>query len=318
MKDLKRIRLPVEHPVYEVRNESLPKNSYVVCLPQAQKIIYNPVICGTELKKLSLDCSEQFLRTAWNLFPFFRRARARKISEIVVLRGSLGYQFDLAFQRQFGRYLPRCFVGARRYRVSGGEFGADIFYSNFDSLPDGGVLFTGDTIATGVSLSHTLATMRSELRERDYDVKALVVFTIAGSLKGCSKLLVWEDRFREWWPNFRIHVVAAEGFFGLAENGTDLLFRQEGEAILPEESKSRVTKFYGNYEKGFLPGNICAIFDWGDRNFKPERHLEDVIKFSRENLRLTKEKKARDVLNTFIKNAKIKLKELDSPLVLNK
>jgi hypothetical protein len=208
-------------------------------------------------------------------------------------------------------------VGARRYRISGGDFGADIFYSNFDALPDGGILFTGDTIATGASLSKTLAVTRNELRKRDYDVKAFIVFTIAGSLKGCTRLVEWEERFREWWPNFRIYVLASEAFFGLADNGTDLLFRQGG-TILPDESKARVTKVYGDYETAYLPGKICAIFDWGDRNFKPERHLEDVVKFSREHLKLTSERRAREVLNSFFREAKLRLEEFNSSLFLRK
>ncbi len=317
MKKLGRIKLPGESPVYAVHNDQLPKNSYIVCLPPAQKIIYNPLVCGMQLKKDSLDCSGQFLRLAWKMMPFFKKAGTKKIAELVVLRGSLGYQFDAAFEKQFGQYLPRCFVGTRRFRVTGGAFGADIFYSNFDSLPNGGVLFTGDTIATGVSLGQTLAATRSELRGRDYEITALVVFTIAGSFKGCSKLLEWEERFREWWPNFRIHVIASEALFGLAENGTDLIFRHK-DAIVPDETKERVTKFYGDYDTGYLPEKICAIFDWGDRNFKPERHLEDVIKFSRENLRPTNDKKAKEVLSSFISNAKVKLAELNAPLSLEK
>jgi hypothetical protein len=310
--------LPVEHPVYEVRHERLPKSSYILCMPPAQKIIYDPLVCGLELRKFSLECSKRFLRTAWNLIPSFRKARGRRISELIVLRGGLGYQFSAAFEQEFGRYLSQCFVGARRYRISGGEFGADIFYSNFDALPNRGLLFTGDTIATGISLSQTLSVTRSELRKRDYDIKALIVFTIAGSFKGCSRLVEWEERFREWWPSFRIHVFASEAFFGLAANGTDLLFRQEGGVIIPEESMERVSRIYGDYESGYLPGRICAIFDWGDRNFKPERHLEDVIKFSREHLRLTKERKARELLVSFIQGAMQKLREFGSPLALRK
>jgi hypothetical protein len=162
-----------------------------------------------------------------------------------------------------------------------------------------------------------LAVTRSELRKRDYDVKAFIVFTIAGSLKGCSRLVEWEERFREWWPNFRIYILASEAFFGLADNGTDLLFRQGG-TIIPDESKVRVTKTYGDYENGYLPGKICAIFDWGDRNFKPERHLEDVIKFSREHLKLTDERSAREKLNSLLDGAKLKLGKFDSSLFLRK
>lgn len=281
----------------------------------AQKILYNPVICGKGLRKFSLDCSKLFLRTAWTMMPSLRKLSARQLSEIVVLRGSLGYQFDVAFEQLFKRYLPRCFVGARRFRISGGEFGTEIFYTNFDSLPNDGMLFTGDTIATGASISRTLAVTRNELRERDYDIQRLFIFSIAGSFRGCTRLLEWEERFREWWPNFRIHLYAAEALFGLADNGTDLLFRREGEAILPDETIKRVNKVYGDYDAGFLPGNICAIFDWGDRNFKPERHLEDVLKFARSSLKVARDRKSKVVLRGLILKAENELKKLSQPLL---
>lgn len=314
MAALRKVRLPMGANVYRVSHPELPKNSHIVCMPPAQKILYDPVVCGKELRRLSLECSKIFLRTAWTTILSLQKLGARQLSEIVVLRGSLGYQFDAAFEQLFKRYLPRCFVGARRFRISGGEFGADIFYTNFDSLPNDGVLFTGDTIATGASLSQTLAVTRSELRERDYDVRKLLVFSIAGSFKGCTRLLEWEDRFREWWPNFRIHLFAAEALFGLADNGTDLLFRREGEAILPDETVKRMGRVYGDYDTGFLPGNICAIFDWGDRNFKPERHLEDVLKFARSSLKVAKDEKSKEVLRRIAQGAKREFKKLDRRL----
>jgi len=248
------------------------------------------------------------------MVPGVKKLGARDLSELVVLRGSLGYQFDAAFEQLFNRYLPRCFVGARRYRISGGEFGADIFYTNFEALPDAGVVFTGDTIATGVSLSHTLAELRSELRRRDLGIKKLLVFSIAASLKGCTRLLEWEERFREWWPGFKLYLFAAEGLFGLADNGTDLLFRREGKVTLPEESEERVSKVYGDYRTAFLPGNVCAIFDWGDRNFKPERHLEDVLRFAKGSLAAAKDKKSREVLKHIALGASRELARLNQRL----
>lgn len=314
MEVVHKIGLPISANIYSVNHPELPKNTHIICMPPSQNIIYNPVICGKELRKLSLECSKLFLRTAWGMMPSLRKLSMRELSEIVVLRGSLGYQFDVAFEQLFERHLPRCFVGARRFRISGGEFGANIFYTNFDALPDDGVIFTGDTIATGVSLSHTLDVVRSGLRRRDYNVRKLFVFSIAGSFKGCTRLLEWENRFREWWPNFRIYLFASEALFGLADNGTDLLFRREGEAILPDETKARVSKFYGDYETGFLPGNICAIFDWGNRIFKPERHLADVLKRAKESARIAKDKKAKDVLKRIALEARLELKKIGQRL----
>ena len=314
MATIHEVRSTDDTRLYKVQHPELPPNSYIVCMPQAQKILYDPIVSGMELKRLSLECSKQFLRTAWTTIPSLKKLPERQISEIVVLRGSLGYQLDVAFEQLFKRYLQRCFVGAKRFRISGGDFGANIFYTNFDALPENGVLLTGDTIATGISLSQTLAATRNELRERDYDIKKLLVFSIAASFKGCARLVEWEDRFREWWPDFRIHLFVAEAFFGLADNGTDLLFRRDGEAILPDEAKERVSRIYGDYNTAYLPGKICSIFDWGDRNFKPERHLEDVIKFAKESARATKEKKAREILARIKRKANSKLMEFKKSL----
>lgn len=305
---------PAGARVYPLAHPELPKNTNIVCIPAAQKILYNPLVCGRELRRLSLECSKSFLKTAWAMVPGLKKLGTREISELVVLRGSLGYQFDVAFEELFDRYLPRCFVGARRYRISGGEFGADIFYTNFEALPDAGVVFTGDTIATGISLSHTLAELRSELRRRDLGIKKLLVFSIAASLKGCKRLREWEERFREWWPGFKLYLFTAEGLFGLADNGTDLLFRREGEVVLPEESKRRVSRVYGEYGTAFLPGNICAIFDWGDRNFKPERHLEDLLRFAKRSLETAEDKKSKEVLRRLALGAKRGLAELNQRL----
>ncbi len=318
MAELSKVSSTTRTRLYKVHDQNLPVNSYIVCMAPAQKILYDPIVCGTDLKRLTLECSKQFLRTAWENLPPLKGLSAMQLSEIVVLRGSLGYQLDVAFEQLFGKYLPRCFVGAKRFRISGGDFGANISYVNFDALPNDGVLFTGDTIATGASLGQTLAATRSELRERDYNINDFIVFSIAASLKGCTRLVEWEDRFREWWPDFRIHLFAAEALFGLADNGTDLLFRRDGEAILPDETKARTSQVYGDYETAYLPGAICSIFDWGDRNFKPERHLADVLKFVKESERVSSERKAREVLARIKRDARLKLREFNKRFPVKK
>lgn len=312
---IKKVRTLVNSNVYKINHPTLPKNTHIVCMSPAQKILYDPIVYGMKLRRHALECSKTFIKIALEMVPGFKKLGSREISEIVVLRGSLGYQFDTVFEQLFDRYLPQCFVGARRFRISGGEFGADIFYTNFDALPDNGVLFTGDTIATGVSLGQTLSVTRSELRERGYDVRKLLVLSIAASFDGCKKLREWEERFREWWPNFNIHLFVAEALFGLADNGTDLLFRHENAAIVPEETKKRVEQLYGDYETGFLPGNMCSIFDWGDRNFKPERHLDDIIMFTKKSMKVAKDARAKKVLEELEENAKLALKKLEQPLI---
>lgn len=308
---LKKIRAPVKADVYKVNHPELPRNSYILRMGSARKILYDPLLWGDELRKQTNKCNQIFLKTAWNLVSSLKRARASNVCELVVLRGGLGYELDKAFEQVFGRYLPRCFVGARRYRVSSEEFKAEISYRNFDPLPDKSVLLMGDTIATGSSLSQTLAEVRDEFRRRNYNPRKLIVFSIAAAFRGCTRLLEWEKRFREWWPGFRVYLFAAEALFGL-EEGTHLRFRKPGEAIVPEDTKRQVSRVYGDYEEGYLPGNICAIFDWGDRNFKPDRHLEDVLKFARSSRKAAKDKRAKEVLKNLAEGARSELKRFKS------
>lgn len=314
MEVLKRIKVPIGARVYKVGHPKLPKNSYIICMPQARRILYDPVVCGGKLRRLAIECNKVFLAAARHLVPNFRKLRANEIAEVVVLRGGLGYALNLAFDELFGGYLPQCFIGARRFRISGEEFEAKISYCNFDPLPDKGTLLMGDTIATGASLSQTLGEVQDELLKRSYGIKKLFVFSIAAAFRGCTKLLEWEEKFREHWPNFRVYLFAAEELFGLDE-GTHLRFRKEGEAIVPEETKAHVSRVYGDYETAFLPGNICAIFDWGDRIFRLRQHLEDVMKFARSSLKAAGDRKSREVLKKMERGAWLELKMLDRRLL---
>jgi hypothetical protein len=311
---LEKIRVPIEGNVYKVDHPKLPRNSYIICMPQAKKILYNPVVCGGKLGKLAVDCNKVFLRASRHLVPGFKELRAKEVTEIVILRGGLGYSIDVALNELFGGYLPRCFIGARRFRISGEEFGAEISYCNFDPLPDNGVLLMGDTIATGASLSQVLGELEEELLRRDYGIKKLLVFSIAAAFNGCTKLAEWEEKFREHWPKFRVHLFTAEALFGLDE-GTHLRFRKEGEAIVPEETRAYVSRVYGDYETSYLPGNICAIFDWGDRIFRLKQHLEDVLKFARSSIKMAKDRKSREVLMGMEREAKLELKRLNRRLI---
>lgn len=313
MEALRRIKVPIRARVYETRHSKLPGNSYIICMPQARQILYDPVVCGGKLRRLAIECNKVFLTAAWHLVPGFRKLRANEVAEVVVLRGGLGYALDVAFDEVFGGYLPRCFIGARRFRISEEEFGAEISYCNFDPLPDNGTLLMGDTIATGASLSQTLGEVRDELVRRDYGIKKLLVFSIAAAFRGCTKLLELEKKFRKRWPNFRVHLFVAEALFGLDE-GTHLRFRKEGDTIVPEETKAHVSKVYGGYETAFLPGNICAIFDWGDRIFRLRQHLEDVMRFARGSLKAAEDRKSKEVLKKMERNAQLELKRLDRRL----
>lgn len=313
MSVIEELDIPLEGEVFSVDHEDLPENSYILRMESAQKIHSNPLLWGEELRAYTRDCSNKFFRTAQELVPELDGIKNNEISEVVILRGGLAYQLDSAFSNVFDSYLPRCFVGARRHRVTKDEFEAELSYSNFEPLPDNGVVVIGDTIATGASVSRTIAEVRDELRKREKEIKSLIVFSAGAAFRGCSRLSDWIERFREWWPDFDLHVFVAEAFFGL-DSGTHLRYRKPGEAIVPETSKEFVNEAFGDYEDAYLPGNICAIFDWGDRNFKPDRHLKDVLQYSKVARKEAEDKESLDFLRKLEKGAKEELKKFKSPI----
>lgn len=307
MNPLEEIEVPIEAEVFDITHPELPENSYILRMDPTQKIHSNPLLWGNDLKELTKESNRIFLGAARELVPGFESLTTDEICEVVILRGGLAYQLDEVFEEVFDSYLPRCFVGARRHRVSGDEFEAEINYSNFEPLSDDGVVILGDTIATGSSLSRTLSEIRDELRRRECNIRKLVVFSAAAAFRGCSQLLEWEERFREWWPEFEIHLFAAEALFGL-DSGTHLRYRKPEEAIVPEATKEFVGEAFGDYDSAYLPDNICAIFDWGDRNFKPDRHLKDVLQYSREAQKQAEDEESLQFLEELEEGAK---KELD-------
>lgn len=313
MDALNRIDLLTDTETYEVDHPDLPDNSYILRMDSAQKIHADPLLWGPELRRLTRDCNRTFLRAVEEVVPDFEKYTTDDISEVVILRGGLGYQLDRAFEDVFGSYLPRCFIAARRHRLSEEEFEAEISYTNFEPLPEDGVVIIGDTIATGSSLSRTLSEVRDELRKREQEIQKLVVLSAAAAFRGCSKLLEWERRFQEWWPDFEVYLFVAEALFGL-DSGTHLRYRKPGEAIVPESSKEFVNEAFGDYENAYIPGNICAIFDWGDRNFKPDRHLRDVLKYAQEAQKHAEDEESLKFLKELEEGARTELDRYNSPI----
>lgn len=310
---LEKVGASIEPETYHVDHPELPDESYILRIPSAQRVHSNPLLWGPELREEILNCNKHFLRAARELVPGFDELSPKDISEVVVLRGGLGYRLDDAFREVFDSYLPRCFVGARRHRISGDEFEAEISYSNFEPLPKDGVVIIGDTIATGSSLTRTLAEVRSELRKREYGIKKLVVFSAAAAFRGCSELLDWEERFQEWWPDFEIYLFTAEALFGL-DAGTHLRYRKPGEAIVPEASKKFVDEAFGDYEEAYIPGNICAVFDWGDRIFKPDRHLRDVLQYADEAQEQAEDEESLEFLRDLEEGARKELEKFEEEI----
>ncbi|KXB03582.1 hypothetical protein AKJ48_03735, partial [candidate division MSBL1 archaeon SCGC-AAA261O19] len=136
MAPLKRLDLPVKAEVYGVDHPELPDNSYILRMDPAKKILYNPLLWGSKLRDYTRKCNQIFLKAEQEISPDFSDLRTEEVCEIVVLRGGLGYRLDDAFEDVFDSYLPQCFVGARRHRVSEEEFRAEINYTNFDPLPE--------------------------------------------------------------------------------------------------------------------------------------------------------------------------------------
>ena len=68
MTNPKKIGTVAGSSIYKVEHLQLPKNTHIVCMPPARKILYDPTVCGMELRDLALECSKTFLKVAWNTF----------------------------------------------------------------------------------------------------------------------------------------------------------------------------------------------------------------------------------------------------------
>ncbi len=273
--------------VLHVQNPFLSKNLYIIESPAAFDILLKPWTIGRNLVRGARASSIEFLNVLYSISPEFRESTYNTVAEIVPLTGALYYGIAEAFEKVFDSALNRCFVGARRI-LKDEDWVTEFSYMNFEALPSKPVVLVGDTIATGGTIKKLL---EMTLAERS-DIRAMVVYSIAGGLKGALKLKELEEEM-----GIPLYIFFSNAIFGVEENGTDMPWLHPG-TILSEERQKAVLEVYGEE----IGRQFCCIWDWGERAKYPIKHLNTLSEEVARRLTRTSEPKSLE----FLKKIQIK------------
>jgi hypothetical protein len=245
----------------QVKSEFLPKETYIVESSSALHILLQPWIVAGKLAKFARESSIDFLRAAYHLIPEFRESTFENISEVVPLAGALYYNLAEAFQDVFGETINRCFVGAKRHLTSSG-WDTELSYLNFEALSPKSIILIGDTIATG----GTITSIINSTLEKSEDVRAVIIYAIAGGVLGAHRIKKIEDQVR-----IPIYCFFSNAIFGVEDNGTDMPWLHPGTIVTSENRKKAIAAYGAELGKHW-----CSVHDWGERAKYPVKHLKEL------------------------------------------
>jgi hypothetical protein len=258
-------------------------------------------LVGAELANSARDSSKHFLRAAYGAIEEFRNSTLDTITEVVPLAGALYYSLAEAFEAVFGETINRCFIGAKRHLTASGWV-TDLSYLNFEALTAQPLVLIGDTIATGGTIESIIdATLK-----HSSEVRAIVVYSIAGGLKGAVRLKHLADRIQ-----IPIYIFYSNAIFGVEPNGTDMPWLHPGTVVSPE-IRQEAEAAYGPD----LGRRWCSIWDWGDRSKHPLKHLHELLERCESELSNDPSKQTRAILEKFRHESQMALESLSRPLSL--
>jgi len=285
--------------VLRIDSEYLLPSTYIIESPSALQILLEPWMVGARLAHFARDSSVDFIRAAFDLVPEFQDSSLSSVTEIVPLAGALYYSMAEAVECVFGETISRCFIGARRHLTPTG-WKTDLSYKNFEALSPSPVIIIGDTIATGGTIESIIEATLSQAS----DVRAILVYSIAGGLKGALRLKDLADKIDP-----PIYTFYSNAIFGVEANGTDMPWLHPG-TIVTAETKRKAEEVYGSE----LARRWCCIWDWGDRAKHPLKHLEELRERCDIELISIENGKTRRVLNTIKAETVSAIEQWRSPL----
>jgi hypothetical protein len=285
--------------VLRIDSEHLLPSTYIIESPSAMQILLEPWTVGARLANFARESSIDFLRAAFSLVPEFRESSLSSVTEVVPLAGALYYSIAEAFDMVFGETISRCFIGAKRHLTPIG-WKTDLSYMNFEALSPSPVILIGDTIATGGTVESIIEATTNQAS----DVRAILVYSIAGGLQGAMRLKKLADQIKP-----PIYTFYSNAIFGVEANGTDMPWFHPGTITTPEIGR-KAEEAYGPD----LASRWCCIWDWGDRAKHPLKHLEELLERSNHELISIEEGKTSDVLNKIRGETAAALERWKSPL----
>lgn len=214
----------------------------------ALDIVCSPYLVGKELEDKAFEASKEFLRGRNFDNPI----------ELVILEGGKYYHISDAFESLNG-FRPKYMAMDSKRRFEG-NWDAVIKNMDLSQLESDQTILIGDTIATGISLHQVLNTLVEYAGRQEIDLGPVHIFTIAGSRDSL-------ERLRMLPLDLIVHFANAE--YGLATNGTDLLFEN---AVFNPKAHDELHERLGPFYKKMK----CAVWDWGDRFRNPKEHLKEI------------------------------------------
>jgi hypothetical protein len=285
-----------------IDSDYLLPSTYIIESSSALQILLEPWMVGARLANFARDSSIDFIRAAFDLVPEFQDVSLSSVIEVVPLAGALYYSIAEAFDSVFGETISRCFIGARRHLTPTG-WKTDLSYKNFEALSPSSVILIGDTIATGGTVESIIEATLSQ----STDVRAILVYSIAGGLQGAIRLKELSDRIDP-----PIYTFYSNAIFGVEANGTDMPWLHPGTIATPE-MKQKAEEAYGPD----LARRWCCIWDWGDRAKHPLKHLEELLERSDYELISIEEGRTSDVLNKIRNETSAAIEKWKSPLTIS-
>ncbi|MHA2601275.1 MAG: hypothetical protein AM324_003985 [Candidatus Thorarchaeota archaeon SMTZ1-83] len=284
-----------------VKSDHLLPHTYIIESPSALQILLQPWLVGASLANSARESSKDFLCAAFGIVKEFRNSTIDTVTEVVPLAGALYYSLAEAFEAVFGETINRCFIGAKRHLSESGWM-TDLSYLNFEAMTAQPLILIGDTIATGGTIESIIqATMN-----HSSEIRAIVVYSIAGGLKGAVRLKHLADRIQ-----IPVYTFYSNAIFGVEPNGTDMPWLHPGTVVSPEIG-NKAEMVYGLD----LGRRWCSIWDWGDRSKHPLKHLRELIERCDFELSKVPNKQTRAILERIKNECRTALKSLSRSLSL--
>jgi hypothetical protein len=253
---------------FQVIHPDLSERCILVESKPARQILTDHFITGPPLIMKSRQAVKDCLSTFFTLNP--KLSPKARNAEIVPLSGSLTYDVLNSYYELFNNPLLRNFIGIKRFQRPDGRWDTNASYTNLEGLTDDlKVIFIGDTIATGVTMTKVIQMVQAHLHTT---AVTFVIMSIAGSLDGAKHIVKLERKFRQQFPGTSIWCLFTEAYFGLEPNGTDMPIHHPDTIStnqLHDQSKMKL----GSY----LSRNLCAVLDWGKRTNAPLKYYKELF-----------------------------------------
>ncbi len=263
--------------VYRLTNPKLSDRCFLIESSSARQILTDHFLVGLPLITKCAAAVKNCLSAYFTLQK--RSIQYHQMAEVVPLSGSLTYNLLKSFYDLYNHSLARNFIGIRRFLKPDGKWDTEVSYTNFEALnEDLKVIFIGDTIATGVTITKVIQIIQAQLQVP----LTFVIISIAGSLIGAQRIVQLEEKLQKNFPETEIWCLFTEAYFGLEANGTDMPILHP-DTISTPQLQQLAHEQLGEY----LGRNLCSVLDWGKRTNAPFQHYRELI----HTLKALKEKK---------------------------